>query len=345
MVSFWAVSVGCIMTGFLTVSILLISLFSEGEILGFELSSYFLLAPITAFFLSLSVMFQLEAQRAMDFKGSALSEAVSKVFYILSGVVFSVLPSGIGLLLTTGASAFGKMIALKAHVLTYQDFNNRQSKEDTLRLVSRYKLRSIGMVVSNCILTAATIVPLAFIGVNYGANSLGQYSLVISTIFLPSALIGSAVGSVFYQKAASFWNQNQKVEITNLWRYTLGKLFFLSAPIYLVVFFICEWAYPFIFGPQWALSGELAKWISISAFFSFLAGPLDKITLIFKIGYYLPLIHFVRLVLISLVVLLCERNNASIDEFIVFFVGVMSFIYLMDIGVARFIVGLRVRHG
>lgn len=345
MVSVWAIRLGCIMTAFLTACLWLILLLGKGAALGFELSYLFLLAPITAFLVSISILVQNEAQRVIDFKRSAVSEAVSKIFYILSGVSFSGLPGGVGLLLTTGVSALGKTIALSRYILFYQRIKGLQNKNDTRMLLRQYKSRSVGMILSNCILTAATLIPLVFIGAKYGSNSLGQYSLVISTIFLPSALIGSAVGSVFYQKAASYWNEDRKTEITSLWYYTLVKLFFLSAPIYSLIFLLSEWAYPFIFGEQWAQSGQLAKLISVSAFFSFLAGPLDRVTLILKIGYYLPLIHAVRLVAIISVVVFSEASDASIDGFIVLLIVVMSSVYLMDIVAARVLVGLRVRHG
>lgn len=344
MISVWAIRVGCIITVFLTACLWLILLRSDGSIFGFQLSYLFLLAPITAFLVSISVMVQNEAQRLIDFKRSAASEVVSKMFYILSGVGFSALPGGVGLLLTTGVSALGKTIALNRYIIFHRDVKGLPDSNDITMLVGQYKSRSVGMILSNCILTAATLIPLIFIGAKYGQNSLGQYSLVISTIFLPSALIGSAVGSVFYQKAASYWNEDRKAEITRLWHYTLVKLIFLSAPIYLIIFLLSEWAYPFIFGEQWAQSGQIAKLISVSAFFSFLAGPLDRVTLILRIGYYLPLIHAMRLVAIISAVIFSEVSNASIDEFIVLFIVVMSFVYLVDIAAARVLVGLRVRH-
>src|SRR5690606_4627856 len=97
-------------------------------------------------------------------------------------------------------------------------------------LIKKYKGRAKGMVISNTILTFSGLLPILFISKQYGATSLGQFSLVMATIFLPSGLVGAAVGNVFYQRSANLWNTGSYIELKNLWQDTLIKLIFFAIP-------------------------------------------------------------------------------------------------------------------
>ena len=73
----------------------------------------FYVAPIAAYAISISLLFQHEAQRQNNFSESAKSEINGKLFYILSGIALSIFKSNIGLVLTTPFGAIGKIFYLK----------------------------------------------------------------------------------------------------------------------------------------------------------------------------------------------------------------------------------------
>lgn len=306
------------------------------------LSSYLYFAPLTGLLVSLSFLLQHEAQRKEDFYKSAWAEIYSKTFYVFFGIVFSFFTSVLGLILVSAFAALGKLMLLREY-----GFNlliNKPSKttfKADLSLLATYKNRALGMVVSNSILVASGSLPLFFIASEYGANTLGQFVLVMSTIFLPSGLIGAAVGNVFYQRGAKLWGQQDTNGLKQLWKDTIIKLLLFSIPTYLFVFLISKWGYPFVFGSQWQQAGEFAQLLTLTAFFSFIAGPMDRISLIAGIGSYLPFIHSIRLAFLFTLIWLLKGGSFSPEHFVFYYAICMSVVYLLDLILGRLILNTK----
>lgn len=329
----WIAKVGFLMTVLLT----LIVFVADSTVLKYSLNIrveyYYYLAPITAYLICLSFLFQHEAQRLRDYKLSGFAEVFSKFMYVGAGAVGSLLGSGLSLILTTAFGALGKILSLHQYVLLKKP---SEFKNTAVGLVRLYRGRAIGMIIANTLLTCSSLIPLYVIGTMYGAVSLGQFSLVMATIFLPSGLIGSAVGNVFYQRAGLYWNKQQIVGLKSLWYQTIIKLIVLAFPVYGLAFFIAPWAYPFVFGSAWDEAGRYAQIMSLAAFFSFIAGPFDRLSLVIGLAYYLPVIHTIRFSLIAAISLLAVQFDCSAIEYIVLFSFAMSTIYIFDLIVCRF---------
>ena len=298
---------------------------------------YMCFLPISTFLLCLSVSVQGEAQRRECFAMSGYSDIAGKASYILSAVILSPFFSIFGLVATIAFSAIGKIVILRK----YFSFPKRLSVTATVERhpKSIYRSRANGMVCSNLIISASGGVPIYFIGLKYGHDILGQFTLVMSTLFLPSSLLGNAIGSVFYQRAAFSWMKKQDVDsIVKQWRDTITKLVLIGLPMYLTLIFISRFVYPWFFGIQWRLAGEFASILAISAFFSFLAGPVDKISLVLGVSYYLPVLHSLRLLVLTVGVYFSWACNLSINNYIIIYMLSMSSIYLFDLLVGRLLI-------
>ncbi|MCJ8168338.1 lipopolysaccharide biosynthesis protein [Atopomonas sediminilitoris] len=336
----WIVRIGLLMVCFLTALVFLFDQLDFNFLLAGDSAWYFYLAPITAYMVSIATLFQFEAQRAGIFNASAISEVISKISYVLSGIALSIVTVGLGLILTTLFSALSKLVYLREHGVSFSLIKLRSTSTSERGLISKFKSRSLGMVLSNSLLVAASLVPLSFIGSNYGANALGQFSLVMATVFLPSALVGSAIGSVFYQRAAILWHEKTYLDLHTLWLYTVRNLFLIAVPIYGLIYLLSAWAYPFVFGEQWSQAGHFAKVLTIAAFFSFLAGPLDRVSLIVGISVYLPILHFARLAILLAACFITARADGNVEFFLVLYSSAMAFIYIVDILIGRFFLSL-----
>lgn len=326
--------IGFIMTILITIAIFIFNITNGLGYFKAGLSSFYYLAPVTAYFVCISIAIQHEAERRGNFKNTSLAAMVSKIFYVSAGIILSIVSNGIGLILTTLFGAVGKIFTLRKYFFSF--FSDIKNINIDKRLVSRYVSRSKGLVISNTILSVSGLLPIMFITKNYGSNSLGQFSLVLATIYLPSGLIGSAVGNVFYQRAAVLFNRLEYLELRELWSDTIKKLLIFAIPIYLIIYLISPWVYPIVFGNSWYKAGSFAQLMAFSAFFSFLAGPLDRLSLVIGIGYYLPLIHIIRLLMVIFVVMV--STNLKLEEYgfvFLFSVG-MSLVYLLDILLCRF---------
>lgn len=330
----FVLSVGFWMMIFLTFVFFVLDIIGFFKYFNILMSNYFYFAPITAYFICISIVFQHEAQRQEDFKSTAVAEVSSKIGYISIGAMLAIFTNGIGLILTTIAGSVAKLISLRKYVCFFL-YSYKEIKINKY-LISIYKARSIGMIVSNTILTCSGLLPILFISKQYNTDILGQFSLVMATVFLPSGLIGRAVGNVFYQRSAKLWNMNDFEGFKEIWTETFIKLLVFALPIYLFIYFVSSWAYPFAFGEQWLVAGKIAELMSIAAFFSFLAGPLDRMSLVLGIGFYLPLIHFFRLIVVLLGIYLAVFFDFKSYEFFLFYSSSMAFIYMIDIIVSRF---------
>jgi O-antigen/teichoic acid export membrane protein len=337
----WVLVVGFYTTITATVMIFLLHITNTFMYFDLTVDDVFYLAPITAYAICMSLVFQHEAQRQGAFKNTAISEVSSKFSYVSTGAILSFFTTSIGLILSTMLGAVGKMLSLRNYVIQF--IRNIDSIEIDRKVISKYSGRSKGMVISNTILTVSGLLPILFIGKYYSLNTLGQYSLVMATVFLPSGLIGSAVGNVFYQRAAVYWSEGDVMGLKNLWQETLIKLIVVAIPIYFFIYVISPWAYAFFFGTNWVVAGDIAQVMSLAAFFSFLAGPLDRLSLVLGLSYYLPVIHIIRLSFLVMLIIVAKVFSLNQITFMFTFSLVMSFVYIVDVGMCRIMLNTRVK--
>lgn len=338
--SHWVIKIGLLMSLFATFIIVVVDWSDCLVSTGLKIGYYYYLAPITAYLISLSFLYQHEAQRVRDYKQSALAEVMSKLAYIISGFIGSFFNSGVGLILTSAFGALGKISALHRYIYSP---SHDIKKKINLDLIKKYRSRAIGMILANTMLTFSGLIPLYLISSMYGAATLGQFSLVMATIFLPSGLIGSAVGNVFYQRAGVFYNERAFDNLNKLWSETIIRLMFFALPVYIFAFCVSPWAYPFVFGDAWGGAGKYAQIMSVAAFFSFIAGPVDRLSLVLGLAYYLPIIHMIRLTLTIALAILTINYGYSAVNYIFGYSMLMMAVYTLDIAICRYMLSLRGR--
>jgi len=339
LLAIWLLRVGTVITLALTVVIYLALQLDLSEIFEPAIYNHFYLAPLTSLAVSISVFLQHEVQRQANFSASAKSEIYSKLCYLFFSAIFSVFTVQLGLLLSTMWGAVGKAYSLRSYISL--SLKSKSKASNSGLIIARFKNRSLGMVLSNSLLTVSTALPLFYLGTQYGANIQGQFTLAISTVFLPSGLIGAAVGNVFYQRAAKLWANQATGELKELWRQTVIRLVVISLPVYIFIFISAEWAYVLIFGHQWESAGEFAKILTVCAFFSFIAGPLDRLSLVYGSAKYLPGIHLLRLISIGGVVIVANYFAYDAEYFVFYYSVAMAGVYLIDIVACRLILQLK----
>lgn len=303
------------------------------------LKTWLVFVPVTAALISFSIAIQHFTQRRGQYRHSSLSELANKGSYVGAALAgYWIFPAPAGLIMSTAAGAIGKIIWLSRqwkHGLgagrQRPNFFKRlggEKIESMRRIASRYLRLSGSMVVSHLLLSCTAIIPSLFIARVYGNESLGQFALVSSTIYLPSGLIGSAIGQVYYQRAAERWSVGKG--FFDLWRATAKKLIFVGIPIYTIVALISPWIYPFLFGDLWADAGRYASLMAIGAFFSFATSPLDRGCLVVGAWWYVLGWHVSRALTTGLVAWLAWIYGWDIFLFLIALVLQMSLMYIID---------------
>jgi len=300
-----------------------------------------LVAPISAFLVSLALAFQHNAQRSGAYKISALSEVFGKSAYIASGAVLAAVTAS-GLIFTTLFSALGKIGAL----LPYSKdliFGARVHAQGTVSPLKKHASGANALVMSHILVTVSSAAPIFYISAVYGTEVLGQFSMVMATIFLPSGLIGAAIGQVFYQRAAS--HAEEPLVLRGLWNMTLRKLALFGIPIYLCAGILSPWLYPFVLGDQWVDAGQYAQVLMVAALSAFVSTPLDRVSLVLRYNWYMPALHVFRLTATGVLLTVATHFALDFKEFLLFYVVQVSVVYLLDLLCARFLIVYAVRVG
>ncbi|WP_060508945.1 lipopolysaccharide biosynthesis protein [Pseudomonas sp. NBRC 111124] len=331
---------GIIKLGIVTGFVLTVALYAFSaqiaQLLSLEQGvNLLVVAPLSALLVSLALAFQHNAQRSGAYKISALSEVFGKSAYVASGALLAAVTTS-GLLFTTLFSALGKIGAL----LPYSNnliFGSCARAPDAVSPLKKHASGANALVLSHILVTVSSAAPIFYISAMYGTEILGQFSMVMATIFLPSGLVGAAIGQVFYQRAAL--HAEDPHVLKGLWLMTLRKLALFGMPIYLCAGVLSPWIYPFVLGGQWHDAGLYAQVLMVAALSAFVSTPLDRVSLVLRYNWYLPSLHVFRLMATGILLSLAIHMVLDFKNFLLFYVVQMSAVYLLDILFAHFLIG------
>ncbi len=289
------------------------------------LAPWLVLAPLTGAAISLGAALQGWAQRRGLFRRSGEAEVAGKLGYagaVLGGWLF--LPGAAGLVLGTLATPLAKIAWLRRDPLR----EGRGRLGDVLRLAREYARLAGSLALSSGLYACTAAIPAVFIARVYGAATLGQYALAAMVVCLPSTLLGNAVGSVFYQRAAERWAQGNG--FTDIWASTARKLLLIGLPLYGAAVLLLPWLFPFVFGEVWRPAGHYGALLAIGSFFNFISNPMEKACLVVRAWWYVSLWHAARVATTALTVWLALHYKWGMKGFIVALTIQQVVLYLID---------------
>jgi|GEM_PF-973927 len=289
------------------------------------LAPWLVFVPLTGAAISLSVSLQGGAQRRGLFRRSGEAEVAGKVGY--AGTVFAgwlVLPGAAGLVLGSLATPLGKIAWLWRGPLR----ESRGRFADLLRLAREYARMAGSLALSSGLYACTVAIPALFIAHVYGSATLGQYALASMVVCLPSTLLGNAIGSVFYQRAAERWAQG--ANFADIWGSTARKLLFIGLPLYGVAVLTLPWLLPLLFGSVWRPAGYYGAVLAIGSFFNFISSPMEKACLVVRAWWYVPLWHAARVLTTAMAAAMALLLGWGMATFIVALVVQQVLLYLVD---------------
>jgi teichuronic acid exporter len=289
------------------------------------LSPWLVFIPVTAAAMSLAIALQGWTQRKLLFRRSGEAEVVGKagqVSTILAGWFF--LPGAGGLVLGWLGAALGKIVWLSRGIRCV----SCGGYWDLMRMARVYVRLGGSLVLSQGLLACTVAIPSVFIARTYGSEILGQYALAYLVVFFPSALLGGAIGNVYYQRVSESWAQG--FNFADIWRSTAKKLLLIGLPLYGVAILIMPWLFPLLFGNVWGPAGYYGAILAISAFFSFATSPMSWACLVVGAWWYVPLWHAARTVTTGMVAGMALFFQWDMDVFITVLVIQQTALYLID---------------
>ena len=298
-----------------------------------NLSDWLILAPLSALILAYVTALQHFHQREENYQISGISEIINKIGYSLSGITgFFLFLNGFGLIFAQIIGPLIKglyLIFIKRSISLNKIFFIIRPLNAYKKIINKYSSRANALILAHSMLSITTLMPMFFISRSYGSETLGQFGLVLSTLYLPSSLIANAIGQVYFQRSAKDFSQGNSFRY--LWKETAKKLLMIGLPIYLGIAILSPLAYPLIFGSAWTKAGEYAVLISISSFFSFISDPLDKSCLIINNKtWYIIFWHFLRVITTLAVILICWKFAFNFEIFLLLLVIQMALLYVIN---------------
>lgn len=235
--------------------------------------SYLMLLPLAVF---LSALMQVAEQWRIRKKQFRTTARVA----VLQSLILNGSKVGIGsfypfasvliVLTTLGNGLYALMLAvgMRSTLVADSPETPRRSLPALARMHYDFPLYRAPQV---CINAASQSLPVLMLASFFGPAAAGFYSLGRTVMSMPIRLIGKSVGDVFYPRFTEAAHKGQP-----LGPLILKATGFLAAagvaPFALVVA-IGPWLFRLVFGENWAVAGDYARWLAIWLYFGFLNRP------------------------------------------------------------------------
>lgn len=141
--------------------------------------------------------------------------------------------------------------------------------------------------------------PILMLTAFFGPASAGFYTIGRSVLNIPSQLVGKSIGDVFYPRIVQAANRQENVTVL-IKKATLALAAIGILPFGVVILF-GPFLFSFVFGADWVIAGEYARWIALWSYLSFMNRPSVRA---------LPALNALRFHLIYTIIMLFTRIGA-----------------------------------
>lgn len=146
-----------------------------------------------------------------------------------------------------------------------------EDKMELKKLAVRYKDFPIYRAPEVFIDAISLGLPVIMLASLFGPAAAGFYSIGYTVLSIPSQLIGKSVGDVFYPRISDAANNGENM--TDLIKKATFYLGIAGVWPYIIVIAFGPALFSFVFGAEWIVAGEYARWIALWSFFKFLNKP------------------------------------------------------------------------
>lgn len=181
------------------------------------------------------------------------------------------------------------------------------SREKMLKLAKKHNDFPIYRAPEVFLFSVSSSIPVLMLAALFGPASAGFYSIGRTVLRVPSGLIGQAVGNVFYPRIAEASNKGEN--LTQLIKRATLALGVVGIIPYGLVVLFGPFLFSLVFGADWTVAGEYARWIALGSFFMFMNHPSVR---------SLPVLKAQRFHLVYTIITLVIRASALAIGFYIF---------------------------
>ena len=264
---------------------------------GFEIQLYWL--PLSVLLVGVFQCVNFWANKKKKYTQLSISRICRSVAFSGFGVIFefSIFKKS-GLILADIASQFITLVYLLSRV--WSEVKANFSKIHWTKIVDvskRYKNFPKYHVTSGLLEKASGNSPIILLAFLFTSVEAGLFAFAMKIISAPVALIATAIGDVFREKASVSYAEHGHCR--NIFLDTLTKLIVIATPSFIIGFIAIYYFFVPIFGSEWADAGKYSQIMCVMFFFQFIASPLSSMFVIAEKQYVDMVIH--AFLLVSLV--------------------------------------------
>ena len=245
-----------------------------------DVSTYLYLVPLSVLSVGWFQTFNYWNSRKKRFKNVTYSKTTQSV--TVSGASIGMGYAGMmpsGLILSQIIGQFFGMFPLLFSFLKndkglVKEVNKAETKSVAIEYQDFPKINSLHAF-SDVVRNSGTVFLLSHF---FTQAQVGQHSKTIRLLFGPLSMIASAVGQVFYQKAASCYQSGG--DLQKLVKKVVMALASISLPMFLVVIFFGPDLFAWFLGENWRVAGEYGRLLAPWVFLNFVTSPVSQIPIV-----------------------------------------------------------------
>ncbi len=320
-----------VMTVVASIILMLAAIFLNDNItvmLGNDKISFWLyFVPAVVFFLGTFNILRYMSIRYKDFRNIAVSRTVVAIVSASIKLVFGFFSSGvIGLMAGTVLARFSGMMALLRVLWKKKGLMNKISSDEIRKQASRYADFPKFSLPAGLANTLSLNLNSVFITSLFSTAILGQFSLVQKIVGLPTSLIAQSVSDAYFQKATE--ERRKLGNAGNIFRKISKALLLISIVMFLVLFFLGEELFVFVFGAAWGPAGYYARIVALLFSIRLVVVPLSITFSVFEKQKYNLYTTLSQLMILLSIFFISWLYSLKIETFLIVYTGGMSLFYV-----------------
>ncbi len=274
------------------------------EILELQtIQSYILLLPLTMFFVAWLQVNQQWIIRNEQFQVKAkIAVLQSFIVNAAKSAIGMVNPLGVVLIViaTLGSALHAVMLNFGLRKYNTSNFVEKGNSEfnSLMDLARKYKDFPLYRAPLQLVNNVTVSIPILILSAFFGAAAAGFFVLSVKILNKPTEMIGKSVADVFYPHVANRAKAHR--DITPLIIKSTIVLFAIGLPFCIIIVVFGPVLFSFIFGQEWYVAGEYARWISVWMLFVLVNKPsIRAIPVISKQKSFLIITIIARVIAIA----------------------------------------------
>ncbi len=171
--------------------------------------------------------------------------------------------------------------------------------------------------------TLVNQLPIILIASNYSVAYSAFYGLANKMLTVPSSLLSGSIMTVFRDEAGAEYRANG--HCMTAFKKTLKALILISVAPFFALYFLAEYAFVLVFGEEWRVAGQYARYLIPLVFMGFIVSPLSY-TLLLAQWQGINLAWQILLLLLTMLIFLMQYE---LEFAIQLYSVVYSFMYCL----------------